>query len=98
MNRMEELINMVKINEFIRKQELEEQQKKTVCLVFTIIAGIAAIAALAIVIYKLVNKDDEYDFDIDCEDEFDEDDFEEEEDDFVDEDAPAEEEKAEEEE
>ena len=45
MNKFEEYLSMAKISDFIHRKELEEEKKKTVCLVFAIIAGIAAIAA-----------------------------------------------------
>lgn len=91
MNKMEELINMAKISDFMHRQELEDEKKKTVCLVFAIIAGIAAIAVIAYGLYKYLSKEDDMDvFEDDFEDDFDED-FEEddEEDDFVKEDEAA---------
>ena len=81
MNKFEEYLSMAKISDFIHRKELEDEKKKTVCLVFAIIAGIAAIAAIAFGIYKyLFREDDVDDFD---------DDFEDEEDDFVKEDEAA---------
>ena len=47
MNKFEEYLSMAKISDFIHRKELEDEKKKTVCLVFAIIAGIAAIAAIA---------------------------------------------------
>lgn len=90
MNKMEEILSLAKISEFIHRQELEEEKKKTVCLVLAIIAGIAAIAAIAYGIYKYLSREDDMDdFEDDFEDDFD-DDFEDEDDDFVEEDeAPA---------
>ena len=80
---------MAKISDFIHRKELEEEKKKTVCLVFAIIAGIAAIAAIAFGIYKYLSREDDVDdFEDDFEDDFD-DDFEDEEDDFVKEDEAA---------
>ena len=83
MNKFEEYLSMAKISDFIHRKELEDEKKKTVCLVFAIIAGIAAIAAIAFGIYKYLSREDDVD-------DFD-DDFEDEEDDFVKEDevAPA---------
>ena len=52
MNKMEELLSLAKISEFMHRQELEEEKKKTVCLVLAIIAGIAAIAGIAFGLYK----------------------------------------------
>lgn len=49
MNKFEEYLSMAKISDFIHRKELEDEKKKTVCLVFAIIAGIAAIAAIAFV-------------------------------------------------
>ena len=81
MNKFEEYLSMAKISDFIHRKELEEEKKKTVCLVFAIIAGIAAIAAIAFGIYKYLSREDDVD-------DFD-DDFEDEEDDFVKEDEAA---------
>lgn len=84
MNKMEELLSMAKISEFMHRQELEEEKKKTVCLVLSIIAGIVAIAAIAYGLYKYLSREDDVDdFEDDFEDDFD-DDFEDDfEDDFV---------------
>ena len=54
MNKFEEYLSMAKISDFIHRKELEDEKKKTVCLVFAIIAGIAAIAAIAFGILKLL--------------------------------------------
>ena len=84
MNKFEEYLSMAKISDFIHRKELEDEKKKTVCLVFAIIAGIAAIG-----IYKYLSREDDVDdFEDDFEDDFD-DDFEDEEDDFVKEDEAA---------
>lgn len=82
MNKMEEILSLAKISDFIHRQELEEEKKKTVCLVFAIIAGVAAIAAVAYGIYKYMSREDDMDdYEDDFEDDFD-DDFDDE-DDFV---------------
>lgn len=89
MNKFEEYLSMAKISDFIHRKELEEEKKETVCLVFAIIAGIVAIAAIAFGIYKFLSREDDVDdFEDDFEDDFD-DDFEDEEDDFVKEDEAA---------
>ena len=89
MNKFEEYLSMAKISDFIHRKEQDEEKKKTVCLVFAIIAGIAAIAAIAFGIYKYLSREDDVDdFEDDFEDDFD-DDFEDEEDDFVKEDEAA---------
>lgn len=86
MNKFEEYLSMAKISDFIHRKELEDEKKKTVCLVFAIIA---AIAAIAFGIYKYLSREDDVDdFEDDFEDDFD-DDFEDEEDDFVKEDEAA---------
>ncbi len=96
MNRIDDILELSKLKDFVHRYELEEQKKKTVALVLAILAGIAAIALIAFAIYKYVTRDEfEDDFEDDFDDDF-EDDFEEEEkaapvveeDDFVDEDAP----------
>ena len=72
MNKFEEYLSMAKISDFIHRKELEEEKKKTVCLVFAIIAGVAAIAAIAFGIYKYLSREDDVDdFEDDFEDDFD---------------------------
>ena len=72
MNKFEEYLSMAKISDFIHRKELEDEKKKTVCLVFAIIAGIAAIAAIAFGIYKYLSREDDVDdFEDDFEDDFD---------------------------
>ena len=61
MNKFEEYLSMAKISDFIHRKELEDEKKKTVCLVFAIIAGIAAIAAIAFGIYKYLSREDDVD-------------------------------------
>ena len=39
MNKFEEYLSMAKISDFIHRKELEDEKKKTVCLVFAIIAA-----------------------------------------------------------
>ena len=80
---------MAKISHVILRKELEDEKKITVCLVSALLAGIAAIAAIAFGIYKYLSREDDVDdFEDDFEDDFD-DDFEDEEDDFVKEDEAA---------
>ena len=40
MNKFEEYLSMAKISDFIHRKELEEEKKKTVCLVFAIIEAL----------------------------------------------------------
>lgn len=81
MNKMDEILSFAKISEFMHRQELEEEKRKTVCLVLAIIAGIIAVAGIAFGIYKFLSRDkDVEDYEDDFEDDFDdfEDDFDEE--------------------
>ena len=101
MNKMEDLINMTKLNELLNKKE-EVEEKKTskvvwifaiigivaaskVVWVFAIIGIIAAVAAAVYGIYRFFAPDYLEDFEDDFEDDFDDDFFE----DDDDEEAPA---------
>ena len=89
MNKFEEYLSMAKISDFIHRKELEDEKKKTVCLVFAIIAGIAPLAAIAFLLVEHVSCGDDlndvkYYFEYHLDD-----DFEDEEDDFVKEDEAA---------
>ena len=74
MNKIEDIINASKINEFIHKKEIEEQRKGKVCFILAIIGAVAAIAAIAYGVYSFMSPDYVEDFEDDFDDDF-EDDF-----------------------
>jgi flagellar basal body-associated protein FliL len=83
MNKMEDLINMTKLNELLnKKEEVEEKKTSKVVWIFAII-GIVAAAIYGI--YRFFTPDYLEDFEDDFEDDFDDDFFE----DDDDEEAPA---------
>ena len=69
MNRIEELIAETKLNELLRKKE--DEQKNTVFWILAVIGAVAAVAAIAFAVYKLVVPDYLEDFDEDFDDELD---------------------------
>ncbi len=84
MNKLEDLINVAKLNELLCKKEAEEKKGNTVLWVFAVIGAIVAIAAIAFAVYRYLRPDYLEDFEDDFEDEFDDEDedefFEDEED------------------
>ena len=74
MNKLENLMDMVKVNELLNKKEEPKKKCNVVLCVLAVIGAIAAVAAIAYAVYRYLNPDYLDDF----EDEF-EDDFEDEE-------------------
>ncbi len=92
-NKLEEYIDMSRINELLGKKE-EEKKKcncNTVLWVFAVIGAVAAVAGIAYAVYRYLKPDYLEDFEDDFDDDFD-DDFFEDEDDDEEEDAESEEE------
>lgn len=73
-NKLEELLNAARINEFIHKKELEEKNKNGILIALAIIGAIAAVAGIAYAVYRYFTPDYLDDFDDDFDDDF-EDDF-----------------------
>ena len=83
MNKLENLIDLVKANELLNRKEEEHKKKcNAVLCVLAVIGAIAAVAAIAYAVYRYLTPDYLDDFDDDFEDEFED---EEEDDFFVDE-------------
>jgi predicted Kef-type K+ transport protein len=77
MNKLESLMDLVKVNEMLGKKE-EEKKKNNVWLwVLAIIGAVAAVAAIGVVVYRYLRPDYLEDFDDEFEDDL-EDDFEDE--------------------
>lgn len=83
MNKIEELVNVAKLNDFLHKKEEEEKAKNKVLWVMAIIGVIAAVAAIAYGVYRFFTPGYLEDFEDDFDDNFDDDFFEDEDDDFA---------------
>lgn len=77
MSKMEDLISMSKLNEFLNRKE-EKKHSKAVW-VFAIIGIVAAVAGIAYAVYRFCTPDYLEDFEDEFEDDFEEDFFEEDE-------------------
>ena len=64
-SKIEELMNAAKINELLRKKELEEKNKNGIVIALAIIGAIAAVAAIAYVVFRYLEPDYLEDFDSD---------------------------------
>ena len=78
MNKLENLIEMAKLNELLGKKE--EKKTNVLVWVLAIIGAVAAVAAIAYAVYRYFKPNYLEDFEDDFEDEFD--DLEEDDDDF----------------
>ncbi len=86
MNKLENLVEMARLNDLLGKKEKEEEKKcDTLVWVLAIIGVIAATAAIVYAVYRYFNPSYLDDFDDDFEDEFEDEEAEEDDDFFVDE-------------
>ena len=79
MNKLENLVELTKLNELLGKKE-EEKKCNVLLWVLAIIGAVAAVAGIAYAVYRYFTPDYLEDFEDDFEDEFD--DLEDEDDDF----------------
>ena len=77
--KMEEMINLSRLNDFLNKKDEEDKKKNCILWILAIIGAVAAIAAIAYAVYRFFTPDYLEDFEDDFEDEFDDDFFEDEE-------------------
>lgn len=77
MARLEEMMNMEKLNELLGKKEEPKKKDNTLLWVLAVIGAVAAVAGIAYAVYRYFTPDYLEDF----EDDFDDDFFEDEEDD-----------------
>ena len=87
MSKLENIVDMAKINELLGKKEKEQKKCNVLLWVFAIIGVIVAIAAICYAVYRYMAPDYLEDFEDDFEDDFydDEDDDEDDEDLYEDE-------------
>lgn len=78
MNRMEEIVNSTKLNEFLHRKEEEDKKKNCILWVLAIIGAVAAVAGIAYAVYHFFTPDYLDDFEDDFDDDFDDDFFEDE--------------------
>ena len=78
MNRMEEIVNSTKLNEFLHRKEEEDKKKNCILWVLAIIGAVAAVAGIAYAVYRFFTPDYLDDFEDDFDDDFDNDFFEDE--------------------
>ena len=76
MNRMEEIVNSTKLNEFLHRKEEEDKKKNCILWVLAIIGAVAAVAGIAYAVYRFFTPDYLDDFEDDFDDDFDDDFFE----------------------
>lgn len=94
LNKLEEYIDMSRLNELLGKKEEEKKKCKcchTMCCIFAVIGAIVAVAGIAYAVYRYLKPDYLDDFEDDFDDDFDDDFFEDEdEEESESEEAPAE--------
>ena len=78
MNRMEEIVNSTKLNEFLHRKEEEDKKKNCILWVLAIIGAVAAVAGIAYAVYRFFTPDYLDDFEDDFDEDFDDDFFEDE--------------------
>ena len=78
MNRMEEIVNSTKLNEFLHRKEEEDKKKNCILWVLAMIGAVAAVAGIAYAVYRFFTPDYLDDFEDDFDDDFDDDFFEDE--------------------
>ena len=78
MNRMEEIVNSTKLNEFLHRKEEEDKKKNCILWVLAIIGAVAAVEGIAYAVYRFFTPDYLDDFEDDFDDDFDDDFFEDE--------------------
>ncbi len=78
-DRVEEIMNSTRLNEFLHRKEEEDKKKNCILWVLAIIGVVAAVAAIAYAVYRFFTPDYLEDFEDDFDDDFDDDFFEDEE-------------------
>ena len=78
-DRVEEIMNSTRLNDFLHRKEEEDRQKNCILWILAIIGVVAAVAVIAYGVYRFFTPDYLEDFEDDFEDDFDDDFFEDEE-------------------
>ena len=82
-NKLDDILENAGVNEILGRKKEEEKKSNKLLWAFAIIGAIAAVAAIAYVVYRYLTPDYLEDFEDDFDDDFDDDFFEDEEDDDV---------------
>ena len=69
-NRMEEIMNSTRLNEFLHRKEEEDKKKNNILWILAIIGIVAAVAAIAYGVYRFFTPDYLEDFEDDFDDDF----------------------------
>jgi type VI protein secretion system component VasK len=67
-NKIEELLDAVKLGELLHRKDPDEKRKHALICVLAIIGAVAAVAAIAYAVYRYMNPDYLEDFDDDFDD------------------------------
>ena len=78
MGKLDEVLEMMKVNELLGKKEEKKDNGNTVLWILAIIGAIAAVAGIAYAVYRYLTPDYLEDFDDDFDDDFDAESFEDE--------------------
>lgn len=86
MQKLDDLLNMVKFDDVLSKKAAAKEEKScnTLLWVFAVIGGVAAVAAIAYAVYRYFTPDYLEDFEDDFDDDFEDDFFEDDDDDLED--------------
>ena len=76
MGKLDEVLEMMKVNELLGKKEEKKDSGNTVLWILAIIGAIAAVAGIAYAVYRYLTPDYLEDFEDDFDDDFDDDFFE----------------------
>ncbi len=82
MNKLENLIDMARLNELLGKKEDEHKECKTLVWVLAIIGAVAAVAGIAYAVYRFMHPDYLDDFEDEFEDDFEDEESDDDEEDF----------------
>ncbi len=78
LNRVEDIMNSTKLNEFLHRKEEEDKKKNAILWVLAVIGAVAAVAGIAYAVYRFFTPDYLDDFEDDFDDDFEDDFFEDE--------------------
>ena len=76
LNKLDELLQVSRLNSLINKKDEEEKKKNTILWILAIIGAVAAVAGIAYAVYKFFTPDYLKEYEDDFEDDFDDDYFE----------------------